>query len=258
MSPSHGAPFRGFRDDNESPFFRALGHPSEETWELSVDRLAGILKTLDTLAASGPIEISTELLCSWHREIFGALFPEHAGRLRGLRHGRREHIYFDIRTSEYRGTNPRKLPRRLAKICTEFNTTSAAIRASPQTTDSFEAIHAATRLYAKVLRAHPFLDGNLRATIVALNAALLTLGLPQVQFKDLELHDELLSIAFAGKHDPYRPLAEYIAEISAPRDTPDPHDQRSDVIRPSWPSTLLAAASPASTEPAYPRSRRFV
>ncbi len=75
-----------------------------------------------------------------------------------------------------------------------------------------------TRLYVKVLRAHPWVDGNLRATIVALNAALLTLGLPSVEFKDLELHDDLLGIAFVGKHDPYRPLAEHIAEISKPGD----------------------------------------
>lgn len=212
-APSHGAPFRGFHDEEASPFFRAPGHPPEETWELSIDCLAGILETLD---AAGPIEISTELLCAWHREIFGALFPEHAGRLRSLRHGQREHVYFDIRTCDYRGTKPRKLPRRLVKICTDFNTTAAAIRAS-RTADTFDAIHAATRLYAKVLRAHPFLDGNLRVTIVALNAALLALGFPQVQFKDLELHDDLLGIAFAGKHDPYRPLAEHIAEIVGAR-----------------------------------------
>jgi hypothetical protein len=34
-----------------------------------------------------------------------------------------------------------------------------------------------------------------------------------VTFKDLDRHDELLGIAFVGKHDPYRPLAEHIAEI---------------------------------------------
>ena len=62
-----------------------------------------------------------------------------------------------------------------------------------------------------MLRAHPFVDGNLRAGY-ALNTGLLTLGLDTVEFTDLELHDELLGIAFVGKHDPYRPLAEHIAE----------------------------------------------
>jgi fido (protein-threonine AMPylation protein) len=212
MTPSHGAPFRGFRDDSESPFFCAAGHTPEETWELSVDRLTEILEMLGALAAASPVEMSTELLCSWHRGIFGELFPEHAGRLRSLRHGQWEHVYFGVRTRGYRGTNPRELPRRLGKICAEFNTAAAAIRESPGS-DTFSAVYATTRFYAKVLRAHPWVDGNLRAGVVALNAALLTLGLPRVQFKDLELHDDLLGIAFAGKHDPYRPLAEHITDI---------------------------------------------
>ncbi len=106
----------------------------------------------------------------------------------------------------------RELRRRLEKICTEFNTAAAGIRESTGS-DSFEAVHAATRLYAKVLRAHPFVDGNLRGTTVALNAALLTLGLDTVGFNDLARHDELLGIAFIGRNDPYRPLAEYVAEL---------------------------------------------
>ena len=61
--------------------------------------------------------------------------------------------------------------------------------------------------------AHPFVDGNLRGTTVALNAGLVTLGLDIVAFKDLARHDELLGIAFVGRNDPYRPLAEHIAEL---------------------------------------------
>jgi fido (protein-threonine AMPylation protein) len=222
MTPSHGAPFRGFRDHDESPFFRAPGRTPEETWNLSVDRLGEIIGTLGARASAGPIQMSPALLCAWHREIFGELFPDDAGRLRRRRPDTwdPEHVYFggnvgtrqprDIRG--YRGTTPRELPRRLGKICTEFNTVAAEIRAS-EIADSYDAVHAATRLYAKVLRAHPFVDGNLRATTVALNAGLLTLGLPRVRFNDLQLHDDLLGIAFIGKHDPYQPLAEHIAEI---------------------------------------------
>lgn len=212
MNPSHGAPFRGFRDDEESPFFCAAAHTPEETWELSVDRLARLLVDLGPLADAGPIEMSTRLLCSWHREIFGTLFPEDAGRLRSFRDGQWEHVYFGVHKRGYRGTTPRALRRRLDKICAEFNTAVAGIRESPGS-ESFGAIHAATRLYAKVLRAHPWVDGNLRGTTVALNAALLTLSLPRVHFNDLARHDHLLGIAFVGKHDPYRPLAEHITKI---------------------------------------------
>lgn len=150
-----------------------------------------------------------------------------AGRLRWRRGRDPEHVYFDATTGtgqaagirRYSGTSPRKLSRRLGKICTEFNTTAASILESTPI-DTYDAVHAATRLYAKVLRAHPFVDGNLRGTSVALNAALLTLGLTRIQVTDLELHDRLLAIAFAGRHDPYRPLAEYIATLTNKPDGP--------------------------------------
>jgi fido (protein-threonine AMPylation protein) len=219
MSPSHGAPFRGFRDDPESPFFCAAGRTPEETWAISVNRFADILETLEALAAAGPIEMSPGLLCSWHREIFGELFPDRAGRLRGFRDGQAEHVYFGVHDRGYRGTTPRELRRRLEKICTEFNTTAAAIRVS-DTAERVDAVAAATRLHAKVLRAHPFVDGNLRGTTVALNAGLVTLDLDVVAFKDLALHDELLGIAFVGRNDPYRPLTEHIAELVGATRTP--------------------------------------
>lgn len=219
MSPTLGAPFRGFRDDEKSPFFRAPGHTPEETWEISVDRMARLLVGLDALMTTDPIEMSPGLLCSWHCEIFGELFPEHAGRLRGVRDGRPEHVYFGVHDRGYRGTAPRALRRRLEKTCGEFNAAAAEIRVSGRVgADTFDAVHAATRLYAKTLRAHPFVDGNLRTSFAALNAGLLTLGLDTVAFEDLESHDKLLGIAFAGKHEPYRPLAEQIAQIiSEPR-----------------------------------------
>jgi fido (protein-threonine AMPylation protein) len=219
MTPTRGAPFRGFRDDEESPFFCAAGRTPEETWELSVDRLAQLLVGLGPRADAGPIEMSPGLLCSWHREIFGELFPDRAGRLRGFRDGQAEHVYFGVHDRGYRGTTPRELRRRLDKICTEFNTAAAGIRDSGST-DTFDAVHAATRLYAKVLRAHPFVDGNLRGTTVALNAGLATLGLNIVGFNDLQRHDELLGTAFVGRNDPYRPLAEYIAELAGDTGTP--------------------------------------
>ncbi len=126
--------------------------------------------------------------------------------------GQWEHVYFGVHNRGYRGTIPRELRKRLDKICAEFNAAAAGIRESAGS-DSFSVIHAATRLYAKVLRAHPWVDGNLRGTYVALDAALLTLGMPPVRFNDLGLHNELLGIAFVGRNDPYRPLAEHIAEL---------------------------------------------
>jgi len=212
MSPTHGAPFRGFRDDEQSPFFCAAGLTPEETWDISIDRLAQLLAELGPVAKSGAIEMSPGLLCSWHGTIFGELFPQDAGHMRGFRDGQAEHVYFGVHDRGYRGTTPRELRRRLEKICKQFNTDAARIRAS-SSADTFDAAATATRLYVKILRAHPFVDGNLRAGYVALNIGLLTVGLDTVEFADLYLHDELLDVAFVGRNDPYRPLAEHIAEI---------------------------------------------
>jgi hypothetical protein len=123
MSPTHGAPFRGFRDHEESPFFRAPGLTPEQTWDVSINRLADILETLGPLADAGPIEFSPALLRSWHRQIFEEMFPDDAGRLRWRRGRDPEHVYFDAiigthqtrRLRRYRGTSPRKLHRRLAR-----------------------------------------------------------------------------------------------------------------------------------------------
>jgi hypothetical protein len=139
-----------------------------------------------------------------------ALAPRSRPRARLLR---RHHRHApDPPPAPIPGNEPPQASPPAGKICTEFNTAAADIRAS-ETFERYDAVHAATRLYVKILRAHPFIDGNLRGTTAALDAALLTLNLRRVQFTDLELHDQLLGTAFVGKHDPYRPLAEHIAEI---------------------------------------------
>ncbi len=220
MTKSHGGPFRGFRDHEESPFFCAADLTPEETWERSIDRLADLLVRLGPLVAVGPIEMSVERLCGWHAEIFGSLFPDDVGHIRERRLGDWDHVYFGghvgstltRRVRQYRGTHPRRLRPRLEKICAEFNATAVSIRESAST-DAFDSIYVATRLYVKLLRAHPWIDGNLRTAFVALNAALLTLNLPRIEFKDLDTHDVLLGAAFVGRHRPYRALAEHIREI---------------------------------------------
>ena len=220
--------FSGFRDHPESPFFRAEGLTPEQTWDASVKAMARQLLQLEALAEAGPILMTSERLVGWHRAIFIALFPADAGRLRWRADGQWEHVFFgghvgtrkSLRHKEYRGTVPQKLRPRIDAICEEFNAEAQAIReraSKAVSTDELPAIqdatHACARLYAKILRAHPWVDGNLRAAFVALNAGLRTLDLPRIEFKDLALHDDLLGIAFRGKNDPYRPLGDHIAEV---------------------------------------------
>lgn len=212
--------FVQFQDNPESPFYCAAGISAVETWDRSVEAMTEVLLELPNLATDD-FRLTPELLSDWHREIFGELFPDDAGRLRWRKDGDWEEVFFggDIgtarsrRTKEYRGAHPRKLEDRVNEICEEFNAArDALIAADARTVSLDDAAYVSARLYCKILRVHPWVDGNLRVAFVALHAALLSLDLPRVKFRDLQEHDELIGIAFRGDNEPYRPLAGYIAE----------------------------------------------
>jgi fido (protein-threonine AMPylation protein) len=212
--------FVEFQDNPESPFYCAEGISAVETWDSSVDAMTEVLLELPDLLLRDNFELTPDLLLSWHREIFGALFPDDAGRFRWRKDGDWEEVFFggDVgtarsrRTKEYRGVHPRKLLERVEEICTEFNEArDALVSAEPGSVAIDDAAYAVARLYCKILRVHPWVDGNLRIAFVALHAALLSLGLPRVTFRDLQEHDKLIGIAFRGDNEPYRPLAGYIA-----------------------------------------------
>jgi prophage maintenance system killer protein len=132
-----------------------------------------------------------------------------------------EHVFFggnvgtvrSRRTKEYRGVHPKKLRKRVEEICEEFNEARVElIETETGSVSVADATYAVARLYAKLLRAHPWVDGNLRVAFVALHAALLSLDLPRVMFPDLERHDDLVGIAFRDDDKPYLQLATYIAD----------------------------------------------
>jgi len=214
--------FAGFRDRPESPFYCAEGMSPVETWDRSVDAMAALLLELPAIVGMPSFRFDPELLCRWHGRIFGDLFPEDAGRLRWRKEGEWEHVYFggnvgtvrSRRTRQYRGVDPQRLRGRIEEICREFSEARRGlIDAEPGTSSIEQATYAVARLYSKLLRAHPWVDGNLRVAFVALHAALLSLDLPRVMFPDLELHDDLVGIAFRGDNEPYRQLAEHIANV---------------------------------------------
>jgi fido (protein-threonine AMPylation protein) len=213
--------FAGFSDRPESPFYCSVGISAVETWDRSVDSMATLLLELPAVVQGSGFQLTSDLLCRWHDRIFGSLFPDEAGRLRWRRDGDWEHVYFggnvgtvrSRRTKEYRGVHPQKLRGRLEEICEEFNEArQGIIEAEPGSISINDAAYAIARFYAKLLRAHPWSDGNLRVAFVALHAALLALDLPRVKFPDLELHDDLIGIAFRNDNEPYLQLANYIAD----------------------------------------------
>lgn len=213
--------FAGFSDRPESPFYLSKGVSAVETWDRSVDSMAALLLELPAVVHEPGFQVTADLLCHWHDRIFGDLFPSEAGRLRWRKAGEWEHVFFggnvgtvrSRRTKEYRGVHPKKLRKRVEEICTEFNEARIyLIDAGPGSISIDDATYAVARLYAKLLRVHPWVDGNLRVAFVALHAALLSLDLPRVMFPDLERHDDLIGIAFRNDNAPYIQLANYIAD----------------------------------------------
>jgi fido (protein-threonine AMPylation protein) len=212
--------FADFCDAPESPFYRSEALSPAETWERSVIEMARLLFELPEIAQAPDFFFSPALLCAWHQRIFGALFPDQGGRLRWRQDGDWEHVFFggnvgtarNRRVREYRGTHPRRLPKRVRAICDEFNKQRPTL-IETQGKDSIDGkTYAAARIYVRLLRAHPWIDGNLRVSFIALQAALLSLNLPSFEFRDLGQHDDLIGWAFRGRNEPYRPLARHIAQ----------------------------------------------
>lgn len=207
--------FERFRDEPDSDFYRAPGRSPEQTWQEIRERVGRVAAEAVALALED-VELSPHLLCEWHRRIFESTFPKEAGRIRSAR---------DLTTYGYvvgpedrpvnktgRGTSARRLPRRLLKICREFNEAAAEFRtaATPRLLD---ATFPAARLYAKLLSAHPWCDGNGRAGYVALQFALVRLGTLFVSLPDYAQQQWYLGRALQPRGgQSYEPLARYLAQ----------------------------------------------
>lgn len=212
-------PFENFRDRPESPFYCADGKTPEETWQAITDRLEDVLSEVAVaLEQPARLQFSQELLCYWHKEIFEPVFPNHAGRLREAG----EEVVFGITvgtrltrdTKQRQGTDPKRLPQRLQRVCDEFNRGWRALAEQSELAPPLEAATVViARLYAKLLATHPWVDGNLRASYVALQAGLRSLGLPMAFLDDLEAHNEALGTALrTDGQQSYEPFAELLAE----------------------------------------------
>lgn len=207
--------FEHFRDQPESDFYQAPGRTPEETWHEVRDRVG--LATADAAAlALDDAALTPVTILGWHRSIFETTFPEVAGRFRtgsdpmtyGYVVGPRDAPM----NKTGRGTGSRSLPGRVDKICKEFNQAVARAENGPDS-PLIDATFPAARLYAKLLSAHPFDDGNGRTCYVALQFALIRLGALFVELPDFEAQQWHLGRALqTGGGQSYRPLAAYLAE----------------------------------------------
>jgi fido (protein-threonine AMPylation protein) len=207
--------FERFRDEPDSDYYQAPGLTSEQTWHEIRDRV-GLVAAEAVALALQDATLTPDILCSWHRSIFETTFPADAGRIRRTR---------DTVTYGYvagskdapvnktgRGTRARALHRRLRKICEEFNDAAVHLQ-SAEGPHLIDVTFPAARLYAKLLSAHPWSDGNGRACYVALQFALVRLGVLSVSLPDYAEQQWHLGRALrTGGGQSYEPMARYLAE----------------------------------------------
>jgi fido (protein-threonine AMPylation protein) len=207
--------FERFRDDSDSDYYEAPGLTPVETWREIRARVG--------LVAAGAVELALHdsvltpsLLSDWHARIFESTFPADAGTLRSGRDtvtygyvvGPRDRVV----NKTGRGTRARALPRRLRRICEEFNRTAADLQ-DAEAPRLIDVTYPAARLYAKLLSAHPWRDGNGRTCYVALQFALVRLGTLSVSLSDYTEQQWRLGRALrTGGGQSYEPLATYLAE----------------------------------------------
>jgi fido (protein-threonine AMPylation protein) len=189
--------FGPFNDAPESEFFAADDLSPESTWERLAESVALVGARAVVLALAGR-SLTPDLICDLHERIFGELFPKWAGRLRspkdpvtyGIVIGTRD----DPEYREQRGTDGRRIRRRLDELCAKFN--NAATKSDAESVSRLEdLIRPAARAYCKLLSTHPFIDGNGRVAFLVLQFALIRMGLIAIALPDFEAHQRALGQA---------------------------------------------------------------
>jgi fido (protein-threonine AMPylation protein) len=220
------ASFEAFRDHEDSAFYQAPGLTPQATWDEIHRSLAAVSAELVVRYESGfRLEVSVLAISEWHREIFVSTFPDDAGRFRSQdRSGEWEHISFGIevgtaRTARIRriqGTHPNKIQGRIEDACKDFSAFRLLAEKTPEAFQLSDVTFEIARLYTKLLSIHPFVDGNLRATTIALQAALLSMDLALFDFSDYDLHQSAIATALRSDgRQSYRELGDLMAQIIA-------------------------------------------
>jgi fido (protein-threonine AMPylation protein) len=189
--------FGPFNDTPESEFYEAEGFSPQETWERLAESVAVVGARAVVLALAGR-PLSPDLICDLHRRIFGELFPDWAGRLRGPN----DPVMYGIvigtpdrpEYRERRGTDGRRIERRLIELCDEFNGAAAEFDAA-EVAELNELLRPAVKAYSKLLSTHPFIDGNGRVAFLVLQFVLIRIGLVAIALPDYEAHQRALGQA---------------------------------------------------------------
>ncbi len=203
-----------YHDCEESRFYQAGSLSPEQTWQALGDELARVLNDAQRAFWRAPLQMDPERVRWWHGAIFARHFPQDGGRFR------RDRAFFGVMMPnggmrQLEGAAPETIRRELQAVCSSFNRHADAL-GNLDTTGILDRTRAVAVLYAGILRVHPFIDGNHRASFVALSAALWSFGLPNVEFEDdaeTITHDDALVPALESKNGSVEPFAQLLADL---------------------------------------------
>jgi fido (protein-threonine AMPylation protein) len=204
------------REDSSSAFVRAAHLSADETSaQLSV-ALAAVLTGLATNQALAHPTVTPERLTFWHQAVFGGLFKREAGR---FRKPHEDVVFSNVYVGTvgeqhqvvFNGAPGRTIEDRLETACTAFATVQRRHAAGSR--DVSELAHELARLVAVILRIHPFLDGNHRITLLAMQAVIRDVsGTIMLLPDDIEELGGDLELALLGD-DYVQPLADRLARV---------------------------------------------
>lgn len=177
--------FAQFTDKPGSAFYDAPGLTAQEAWERVLEELARVcvLAALDG-TADVPLDVhDIELI---HRGIFEPVFGPEVSGFRSSGELVDFPVYVGTRARpEMRtrhGASPKQIRKRLRRALRDFDAdlTELARDADEQGVALRDAVEIAVRLYVRIIRIHPFMDGNGRVAWAAFSHALRRCGLPLV------------------------------------------------------------------------------
>ncbi len=171
----------------------------ELEWEGIKKAQLYILKLIDE-----KVKITPDLICNIHREGFGFIFPDWAGRYRTI----------DVTVGEYEPPHYSKIAELLQNLCNDLKE-RLKHTPSPQNEERFlaEVITLLAWLQHRFVWIHPFKDYNGRVARLLTNLLALNLGLPILTIKAETRSDRecyIKAMQAADQHD-YSKIEKLIA-----------------------------------------------